>query len=82
MKTRVNHMSKPLVDKINDASASLDEANEAISEAILVLRELRDEYGDTNVLSNLIWLLEWNDLVRYAYLLDDSFIDFTGEGDR
>lgn len=79
MKTRVNHMSKPLVDKVNDASASFDEANDAINEAVIVLRELRDEYGDTNVLSNLIWLLEWNDLVRYAYLLDNSFIDFSRE---
>lgn len=79
MKPRVHHMSKDLVNKVNDASASLDEANDAISEAIHVLSELRDDYGDTNVLSNLIWLLEWNDLVRYAYLLDNSFIDFSRE---
>lgn len=74
-------MSKPLVDKVNDASASFDEANDAINEAILVLRELRDQYGDTNVLSNLIWLLEWYDLVRYANLLDESFIEFVRDDD-
>ena len=42
----------------------------------MVLSELRAQYGDTNVLSNLIWLLEWNDLVRYAALMDESFIDY------
>lgn len=74
-------MPKELVDAVNNATATCEQANDAISEAVMVLRELRDEYGDTNVLSNLIWLLEWNDLVRYAALLDESFIDFVRDDD-
>ena len=76
MKPRINHMSKPLVDAVNNATATCEQANNAIGEAVMVLSELRAQYGDTNVLSNLIWLLEWNDLVRYAALMDESFIDY------
>lgn len=74
-------MSKPLVEAVSNATATCEQANDAISEAVMVLRELRDEYGDANVLSNLIWLLDWNDLVRYAALMDESFIDFV-KGDE